>query len=55
MPDGKEPALWFHDIYRKDKTPFSASEVAFIKQVCNPSLKRNKKQEIISSKKKQRR
>jgi hypothetical protein len=55
MPEGNEPALWFHDIYRKDKTPFSASEVAFIKQVCHPSLKRNKKQEIISAKKKQRR
>jgi hypothetical protein len=34
MPDGKEPQLWFHDIYRKDGTPFSKEEVAFIKQLC---------------------
>ncbi len=33
MPDGKEPPLWFHDIYRKDKTPFSKEEVKFIKSM----------------------
>lgn len=32
-PDGKEPDLWFHDIYRKDKTPFSENEVKTIKQI----------------------
>ncbi|MGM9512033.1 glycoside hydrolase family 2 TIM barrel-domain containing protein [Larkinella sp. GY13] len=31
MPDGKEPELWFHDILRKDGTPFSAEEVKTIK------------------------
>jgi len=36
MPDGKEPQLWFHDIYRKDRTPFSKDEVMFIKQLCKP-------------------
>jgi hypothetical protein len=41
MPDGKEPPLWFHDIYRKDKTPFSAYEVQFIKNLCNPAAKTN--------------
>jgi hypothetical protein len=34
MPDGKEPSLWFHDIFRKDGTPFSKSELAFIKATC---------------------
>ena len=33
MPGGKEPALWFHDILRKDGTPFSESEVQAIKQL----------------------
>ncbi|QDK82083.1 cellulase family glycosylhydrolase [Spirosoma sp. KCTC 42546] len=31
MPDGKEPELWFHDIYRTDGTPFSEDEVSKIK------------------------
>lgn len=31
MPGGKEPELWFHDIYRSDKTPFSQNEVNTIK------------------------
>ncbi len=32
MPGGREPELWFHDIYRKDHTPFSQYEVDFIKK-----------------------
>jgi hypothetical protein len=31
IPGGKEPELWFHDIYRQDKTPFSQDEVDKIK------------------------
>jgi len=31
IPGGKEPELWFHDIYRKDKTPFSENEVKTIR------------------------
>lgn len=31
IPSGKEPVLWFHDILRKDGTPFSEDEVALIK------------------------
>ncbi|MVM31703.1 cellulase family glycosylhydrolase [Spirosoma sp. HMF4905] len=31
MPDGKEPELWFHDIFRQDGTPFSKDEVREIK------------------------
>jgi len=30
---GKEPELWFHDILRKDGTPFSETEVQTIKQL----------------------
>jgi hypothetical protein len=33
MPDGREPKIWFHDIFRKDGTPYSKSEVALIKSV----------------------
>lgn len=33
IPDGKEPPLWFHDIYRQDKTPFSKYEVQEIKKL----------------------
>lgn len=32
MPGGKEPELWFHDIFRKDGTPFSTDEVNKIKK-----------------------
>lgn len=28
-----EPALWFHDIFRKDGTPFSQEEVDFIRNI----------------------
>ena len=31
MVNGKEPELWFHDIYRQDKTPFSEDEIRVIK------------------------
>lgn len=31
IADGSEPALWFHDIFRKDGTPFKQEEVALIK------------------------
>jgi hypothetical protein len=31
MPNGEEPQLWFHDILRKDGTPFSKNEVETIK------------------------
>ena len=34
-PDGNEPELWFHDIYRPDKTPFNEEEIVFIKNITN--------------------
>ena len=33
MPGQKEPKLWFHDIYRQDKSPFDVEEVNFIKTI----------------------
>jgi hypothetical protein len=33
MPDGKEPQIWFHDIFRADGTPFSVEEVTQIKSL----------------------
>ena len=34
LPDLEEPPLWFHDIFRKDGTPFSQEEVDLIKSLC---------------------
>lgn len=33
IKDGQEPPLWFHDIFRRDHSPFSEEEVRFIKQI----------------------
>ena len=33
MPDGSEPKEWFHDIFRKDGTPYREEEVNLIKQL----------------------
>jgi hypothetical protein len=33
MPDQDEPPVWFHDVFRPDGTPYSASEVAFLKSI----------------------
>lgn len=32
MPDGSEPKTWFHDIFRKDGSAYSASEVEAIRR-----------------------
>jgi hypothetical protein len=32
MPDGREPAVWFHDVFRKDGTPYDAKEVEIIRK-----------------------
>jgi hypothetical protein len=32
MPDGAEPKLWFHDIFRKDGTPYRQDEIDAIKK-----------------------
>lgn len=33
MPNGGEPKLWFHDIFRKDFTPYKQDEVDLIKKL----------------------
>jgi len=33
MPDGAEPKIWFHDIFRKDGTPYSEEEIKLIKSL----------------------
>jgi len=33
MPTVKEPKIWFHDIYRQDKTPFDQEEINVIKRI----------------------
>ena len=35
MPNGDEPKLWFHDVFRKDGTPYKTEEVALIRQLNN--------------------
>lgn len=33
MPHGEEPKIWFHDIFRKDGTPYDMKETNFIKSM----------------------
>ena len=33
IPDGSEPKLWFHDIFRKDGTPYDPKETTFIRNI----------------------
>jgi hypothetical protein len=33
MPEGKEPKVWFHDIFRKDGTPYKKEEIAVIRKL----------------------
>lgn len=33
MPDGREPQVWFHDIFRKDGTPFKQEEIDLIRKL----------------------
>jgi hypothetical protein len=33
IPDGSEPKTWFHDIFRKDGTPYKQDEANLIKQL----------------------
>jgi Glycosyl hydrolases family 2, TIM barrel domain len=33
VPDGSEPKVWFHDIFRKDGTPYSQEEINTIKSL----------------------
>jgi hypothetical protein len=33
MPNGAEPVLWFHDIFRKDGSPYKQDEIDIIKSL----------------------
>ncbi len=33
IPDGSEPPVWFHDVFRKDGTPYKQEEADLIKQL----------------------
>jgi len=33
VPDGSEPEVWFHDIFRKDGTPYDQAEILLIKNL----------------------
>lgn len=33
IPDGSEPPLWFHEIFRPDGTPYKQDEVDLIKSL----------------------
>ncbi|QEC65708.1 cellulase family glycosylhydrolase [Mucilaginibacter ginsenosidivorans] len=35
MPGGEEPKLWFHEVFRKDGTPYSQEEADLIKKLNN--------------------
>ena len=37
IADGSEPELWFHDIFRKDGTPYKQEEVDVIKELTGVS------------------
>jgi hypothetical protein len=30
--DGREPTIWFHEVYRNDLTPYDQSEITAIRQ-----------------------
>jgi hypothetical protein len=32
LANGSEPALWFHDVFRKDGTPYKPDEINVIKE-----------------------
>lgn len=38
-PATEEPAIWFHDIFRADGTPFNASEISYIQSILLPKTK----------------
>jgi hypothetical protein len=35
MPNGDEPKLWFHDVFRNDGTPYKQVEADLIKKLNN--------------------
>jgi len=41
LPDGSEPKLWFHDVFRKDGTAYKEDEVSFIKKITSEKKDRS--------------
>jgi hypothetical protein len=41
LPDGSEPSLWFHDIFRSDGTPYRQEEVDLIQSLTIGALRDN--------------
>ncbi len=39
IPDGSEPKIWFHDIFRKDGSPYDVKEISIIKQLTGKEQK----------------
>lgn len=39
LPDGSEPIEWFHDIFRKDGTPYRQDEINLIKKLNTTTVK----------------
>ena len=37
IPDGSEPEIWFHDIFRQDGTPFDQAEIDLIRELTGKS------------------
>ncbi len=33
IPDGSEPKIWFHDVFRKDGTAYDKEEIEIIKKL----------------------
>ena len=48
-PYKAEPAVWFHDIFRKDGKPYLLKEVEFIKKVTSPTLRRKQGARVIKT------
>jgi hypothetical protein len=42
MPGGEEPKVWFHEIFRKDGTPYKQEEVDLIKSLTGASNSKTK-------------
>lgn len=40
VPDGSEPTVWFHDVFRKDGTPYKKEETDLIKKLTGESNSR---------------
>lgn len=49
MPDGAEPKVWFHDIFRPDGRPYSQQEIDFIKSLTGTKPSTQNRPEAASS------